>query len=52
MDRVARELRVPDDQAGYSVQPRKGRIDERGERVMIASSCPLDESLLVHDHRR
>src|SRR4029079_4632450 len=36
LDRVARELRVPDDEAGRRVQPRKRPIDARGEGGMIA----------------
>ena len=37
LDRVARELRVAEDQPGCRVQPRDGRADEHGEGVMIAS---------------
>jgi len=48
LDRVARELRVPEDQASRRVQPRDDPADERGEGVMIALSGPLDESSLVH----
>jgi hypothetical protein len=48
LDRVARELRVAEDQAGGRVQPRDGQVDERGEGVMIAPLSPLDESTLVH----
>ena len=48
LDRVARELRVPEDESGGRVQPREGRVDEHGEGVMIALACPLDESPLVH----
>ena len=48
LDRVARELRVPEDEAGGRVQPREGRVDERGEGVMIAPPRSLDEPSLVH----
>ena len=48
LDRVARELRVPKDEAGCRVQPRKGRVDELGEGVMIASLRASDELSLVH----
>ena len=44
LDRIARELRVPEDEAGGRVQPRDGQVDERGEGVMIASPRPLDET--------
>ena len=36
LDRIARELRVPEDESGGRVQPRDGQVDERGEGVMIA----------------
>ena len=48
LDRVSRELAVPEDQAGRSVQPRDGRASEHGEGFMIAPLCLLDETLLVH----
>ena len=48
LDRVARELRVPEDEASRGVQPRDGRPDEHGEGVMIASPRPLHEPSLVH----
>ena len=48
LDRVARELRVPKDEAGRRVQPREGRVDERGEGVMIAPLRASDELSLVH----
>ena len=48
LDRVARELRVPEDEAGRRVQPREGRVDERGEGVMIAPLRAFDELSLVH----
>jgi hypothetical protein len=48
LDRVARELRVPEDEASRSVQPRDGPTDEHGEGVMIALPRSLDESSLVH----
>ena len=49
LDRVARELRVPENQAGGRVQPRERRVDERGEGVMIALPRAFDEHSLVHD---
>ncbi len=52
LDRVARELRVPEDEAGDGVQPRDGRDDERSERVMIAPARSLDEIPLVHGRPR
>ena len=52
LDRVARELRVPEDQPGRRVQPRDGRAGERGEGVMIAPLCSFDEVSLVHDSPR
>ena len=48
LDRVARELRVPEDQPGGRVQSRKVRADEHAEGLMIALACPLDETCLVH----
>src|SRR5882672_9886231 len=48
LDRVARELRVPKDEASGRVQPRKGRVDELGEGVMIAPLRASDELSLVH----
>src|SRR6202008_4120437 len=36
LDRVSREVVVPDDQTGGGVQPRDGRAGQRGEGVMIA----------------
>ena len=48
LDGVARELRVPEDQAGRRVQPRKRRVDELGEGVMIALPRAFDEHSLVH----
>ena len=50
LDRVSRELVVPEDQAGCRVQPRDERAGKHGEGVMIASPGPLDELSLVHDH--
>ena len=52
LDRVARELRVPEDQASCRVQPRDGRAGERGEGVMIATLCSFDEVSLVHHSPR
>ena len=48
LDRVACELRVPEDQAGRPVQPHDGRAGELGEGVMIALPRALDEPSLVH----
>src|SRR5262245_60791385 len=48
LDRVARELRVAEDQPGGRVQSRKVRADEHAEGFMIALACPLDETRLVH----
>ena len=48
LDRVARELRVPENQASCRVQPREMHIDEAREGVMIALPRSLDESSLVH----
>jgi hypothetical protein len=48
LDRVARELRVAEDQSGRRVQPRNGRADEHRKGVMIASLRSLDETTLVH----
>ena len=52
LDRVSRELGVPEDEAGRSIQPRDARAGKHGEGVMIASPGPLDESSLVHGHPR
>ena len=52
LDRVARELLVPEDEAGDSLQPRDGRADEHAKGVMIAPPCSLDEFPLVHSHPR
>ena len=48
LDRIARELRVPEDESGGRVQPRDGQVDERGEGVMIAPPRSDDETSLVH----
>src|SRR4029079_6228992 len=48
LNSIARELVVPEDQAGRRVQPRDGRMDELGKGVMIAPPRPLHESSLVH----
>ena len=48
LDRVAGQLRVPEDEAGGLVQPRDGPAGEFGEGVMIAPPRSLDESTLVH----
>ena len=49
LDRVARELRVMEDQSGCCVQPRDDPADEHGEGVMIAIPRSLDETSLVDD---
>ena len=48
LDRVARELGVPEDQSGGRVQSRQTPADERAEGLMIALARPLDELCLVH----
>lgn len=48
LDRVAGQLRVPEDEAGGPVQPRDGRADELGKGVMIAPPRSLDTASLVH----
>ena len=48
LDRVARQLWVPEDEAGCGVQAREGQVDKRGEGVMIASPSLFDEPSLVH----
>ena len=48
LDRVACELRVPEDQPGRLVQPHDGRAGKLGKGVMIAPRCLLDEPSLVH----
>src|SRR6476659_5947168 len=49
LDRVARKLRVAEDQAGGCVESRDGRAGKLGEGVMIALPCPFHEVALVHD---
>src|SRR5262245_26782837 len=48
LDPIARELGVPEDQAGGRVQPRERRVDEQGKGVMIAPPRAFDELSLVH----
>ena len=48
LDRVARQLRVPEDQPGGGVQSREARADENAEGLVVALGCPLDETRLVH----
>ena len=48
LDRVAGQLRIPEDEAGGPVQPRDGPAGELGEGVMIALPRPVHESSLVH----
>ena len=50
LDRVSRELVVPEDQSGSRVQPRDERAGQHREGVMIASLRSLDEFSLVHGH--
>jgi len=52
LDRVPRELGVPEDQAGRRVEPRDEPAREHGEGVMVAPHRTLDELSLVHDHPR
>ena len=49
LDRVSRELAVPEDQSSGRVQPREGSAGNHGKGVMIALPRPLDETTLVHD---
>lgn len=48
LDRVARELRVPEDEARGSIEAGGRRRGEQGEGVVIAPRCPLDERPSVH----
>ena len=48
LDRVARELGVPEDQTGRAVEPGDDPADEHREGVMIAFPCTLDETSLVN----
>ena len=48
LDRVSREIVVPKDQSGSSVQPRDEQAGKRREGVMIASLRSFDEFSLVH----
>jgi hypothetical protein len=50
LNRVSRELVVPEDQSGCRVQPRDERAGKHGKGVMIASPRSLDELSLVHGH--
>ena len=50
LDRVSRELVVPEDQSGRRVQPRDEQAGKHGEGIAIASLCSLDELSLVHVH--
>jgi hypothetical protein len=52
LDRVPREVVVPDDQAGGRVQARDGRAGQHREGVMIAPLRSLDETPLVHGRPR
>jgi hypothetical protein len=48
LDRVARELRVPEDEARGRVQAGSSRRREHGKGVVIALPSLLDECPLVH----
>ncbi len=48
LDRVTRELRIPEDESGGHLQSRDGRVDERTEGLMIAPARSFDETSLVH----
>jgi hypothetical protein len=50
LDRVSRELLVPEDESGRRVQPRDERAGKHGKGVMIASPRSFDELSLVHGH--
>ena len=50
LDRVSRELVVPEDQAGRRVQPRDERAGEHGEGVMIASHALARRALAGPRH--
>lgn len=49
LDRITRELSIPEDQPGGCVESGDGGAGERGEGVMIALPCAFDEVSLVHD---
>ena len=49
LERVSRELVIPENESGCRVQPRDERACKHGEGVMIASPRSLDELSLVHD---
>ena len=48
LDRVSRELAIPEDESCRSVQPRDSRANEHREGVMIALLRKFDETPLVH----
>ena len=48
LDRISRELAIPEDESCRSVQPRDGRANKHREGVMIAPLRKLDETPLVH----
>jgi hypothetical protein len=48
LDRVSRELTVPEDEASGRVQPREGSAGNHGKGVMIALPRSLDETTLIH----
>ena len=43
LNRILREVRVPEDQPGGCVQPPQGAIDQFGKGLMIAPPRPVDE---------
>ena len=48
LDRVSRELAIPEDEPGCRVQPRDSRAGKHREGVMIAPLRLFDETSLVH----
>ncbi len=48
LDRVSRELAIPEDESGGCIKPRDGRTGKHREGVMIALLRLLDETTLVH----
>ena len=47
LNRIAREIRVPENQPGRGVHSRKVPADEHAEGLMIALGCPFDETGLA-----
>jgi len=48
LDRVSREIAIPEHQSGSRVQPRVGQVDKLGEGVMIAPLRSFDKTVLVN----